>query len=80
MKCNIYHDEFESELSWPTVVAFGIFFWPSPLLDLVLDDDVPLLRFLGVFFNSKVSSSKEFLIKLVERSLLWTLSLKFIEI
>ena len=79
MKCNIYHDEFESELSWPTVVAFGIFFWPSPLLDLVLDED-PLLRFLGVFFNSKVSSSKEFLIKLVERSLLWTLSLKFIEI
>ena len=79
MKCFIYHDEFESELSWPTVVTFGIFFWPSPLLDLVLDED-PLLRFLGVFFNSKVSSSNEFLIKLVERSLLWTLSLKFIEI
>ena len=79
MKFFIYHDEFESELSWPTVVTFGIFFCPSPLLDLVLDED-PLLRFLGVFFNSKVSSSKEFLIKLVERSLLWTLSLKFIEI
>ena len=70
MKFFIYHDEFESELSWPTVVTFGIFFWPSPLLDLVLDDDDPLLRFLGVFFNSKFSSSKEFLIKLVERSLL----------
>ena len=70
MKFFIYHDEFESELSWPTVVTFGIFFCPSPLLDLVLDDDDPLLRFLGVFFNSKFSSSKEFLIKLVERSLL----------